>query len=165
MIRISASELRFGLDVVRELQDMNGINVTIEPTTFPDIKATDDKLVALCKKISGLLYTTDYNLSKVAAVETIRCLKLNELAQFLRPVALPGETVMVKIVQRGSSPNQGVGYLDDGTMIVVDGAAKLSGRKVTATVERMIKRLPVKWSSLRLIIKNRLVLGSRRCSR
>jgi len=128
---------RFGLDMVHQLQELEAISVILERSEFPSISATDDKLVALAKQIDGLLYTTDYNLSKVALVEGVIVLNVNELAQHLRPVALPGETVSVKIVQKGSSANQGVGYLDDGTMIVVDGAAKLSGRKVIATVDRM----------------------------
>ncbi len=128
---------RFGLDMVHELQQIDSIDVVIDRTEFPEIKATDDKLVALAKKLDGLLYTTDYNLSKVALVEGITVLNVNELAQHLRPVALPGEAVSVKIVQKGSSANQGVGYLDDGTMIVVDGAARMNGKKVTAIVDRM----------------------------
>ena len=128
---------RFGLDVVNELQNIETIKVTIDRSVFSDIPATDDKLVALSKKLHGYLYTTDYNLGKVAAVESVNVLNVNELAQHLRPVALPGESVDVKIVQKGSNPNQGVGYLDDGTMIVVDGAAKYMGKKVTALVERM----------------------------
>lgn len=128
---------RFGLDIVRELQELTPNNVVIDRTSFDEIDKTDDKLVALAKKTNGFLYTTDFNLGKVAAVESVSVLNVNELAQQLRPVALPGEHVTVKIVQKGSSPNQGVGYLDDGTMIVVDGAAKKIGRHVDAVVDRM----------------------------
>jgi len=128
---------RFGLDIVRELQENPLTKVTIDRTKFDDIPATDDKLVALSKKLNGLLYTTDYNLGKVAAVEEVQVLNVNELAQKLRPIALPGEKITVKIVQKGSSPHQGVGYLEDGTMIVVDGAAGHIGKLVSATVERM----------------------------
>jgi uncharacterized protein YacL len=127
---------RFGLDIVRELQEV-APKVIIDRTQFNNIDKTDDKLVALGKKIKGLLYTTDFNLGKVAAVEGVDVLNVNELSQQLRPVALPGEKVTVKILQKGSSPGQGVGYLDDGTMIVVDGALRSIGKHVTVTVERM----------------------------
>lgn len=98
---------------------------------------TDDKLVLLAKKLNAHLYTTDYNLGKVAAVEGIHVLNVNELAQSLRPIALPGETLNIKIIQKGSNRDQGVGYLDDGTMIVVDGAARHVGKVMPVTVMRM----------------------------
>ncbi len=145
---------RFGLDMVHELQELQDVNVVIDRSEFPDIAATDDKLVALAKKLDGLLYTTDYNLSKVALVEGIKVLNVNELAQHLRPVALPGETVTVKIVQKGSSANQGVGYLDDGTMIVVDGAARMMDKKVTASVDRMHQTVAGKMVFAKLVNSN-----------
>src|SRR6266702_745092 len=131
---------RFGLDIAHQLQDEAGLStasVFIDRTTFPDIPATDDKLVALSKKIKASLYTIDYNLTKVAAVEGIRVLNVNELAQTMRPVSLPGETLQIKIVQKGSNHDQGVGYLEGGTMILVDGAARHVGKTVAVTVSRM----------------------------
>lgn len=128
---------RFGLDIAHQLQDASPVPVVIDRTVFPDISATDDKLVALAKKLKAQLYTTDYNLAKVAAIEGVRVLNVNELAQNLRPITLPGETLTIKIVQKGSNPGQGVGYLDDGTMIVVEGAAKYVGRTMPVTVTRM----------------------------
>jgi hypothetical protein len=101
------------------------------------IPTTDDKLLVLTKKRKAQLYTTDYNLAKVAAVESVPVLNVNELAQSLRPVTLPGETLNIKIIQKGTNRDQGVGYLDDGTMIVVDGAARLVGCTVPVTVSRM----------------------------
>ena len=94
-------------------------------------------MLILTKKRKGQLYTTDYNLAKVAAVESVPVLNVNELAQSLRPVTLPGETLSIKIIQKGTNRDQGVGYLDDGTMIVVDGAARLVGSTVPVTVSRM----------------------------
>lgn len=126
---------RFGLEVAAELQEYSWTNVRVDQSNIPG--STDDKLVKLAKKLHAVLCTTDYNLNKVASVESVRVLNINELAQTLRPVTLPGETVQVKIVQRGSNPEQGVGYLEDGTMIVVDGAAKSVGAKTTAIVDRM----------------------------
>lgn len=127
---------RFGLDMARELQSTKGVKVTLDRTNF-DIKTTDDKLVALAKKLSADLYTTDFNLNKVATIEGVRVLNVNELAQSLRPLALPGEHKTVKIIQKGSNRNQGVGYLDDGTMVVVDGAANMIGKTVKAEVNRI----------------------------
>ena len=131
---------RFGLDIAHQLQDEAGLStakVVIDRTALPDISATDDKLIALCKRLKASLYTIDYNLTKVATVEAIRVLNVNELAQAMRPVSLPGETLQIKIVQKGSNHDQGVGYLEDGTMIVVDGAARHVGKTVDVTVSRM----------------------------
>ena len=129
---------RFGLDVIHELQQMpDQLTLTIDRTPLLNMKANDDKLIALSKQKKADLYTTDYNLGKVAAVEGIKVLNINELAQKLRPVNLPGEDLTIKIVQRGSSPDQGVGYLEDGTMVVVDNASGAIGRKLEIEVDRM----------------------------
>ncbi|HSX07863.1 MAG TPA: TRAM domain-containing protein [Candidatus Saccharimonadales bacterium] len=131
---------RFGLDIAHQLQDESGLstsNVTIDRTQFPDVPTTDDKLVALARRLKANLYTTDYNLTKVATVEGVQVLNINELAQTMRPVSLPGETLQIKILQKGSNHDQGVGYLEDGTMIVVDGAARYVGKTVNVTVSRM----------------------------
>lgn len=128
---------RYGLDVAHELQDTAPMRVIIDRTVFPNIPATDDKLVQLAKQQNAQLYTTDYNLSKVAAVEGVHVLNVNELAQSLRPITLPGETLQIKIIQKGSNRDQGVGYLDDGTMIVIEGGARFVGREMPVTVTRM----------------------------
>lgn len=130
---------RFGLDIAHELQDTAfNAKVTIDRTVFENVPATDDKLIQLAKKLKAFLYTTDYNLSKVASIEGVGVLNVNELAQGLRPVALPGETLKIKIIQKGSNHSQGVGYLEDGTMIVVEGGARYAGRPaVDVTVTRM----------------------------
>jgi uncharacterized protein YacL len=128
---------RFGLDIAHQLQDASPTPVTIERTVFTEAKANDDKLILLAKKLNGALCTTDYNLGKVAAVEGISVLNVNELSQALRPIALPGETLKIKIIQKGSNRDQGVGYLEDGTMIVVDGAARYINKTMPVTVTRM----------------------------
>ena len=128
---------RFGLDIAHQLQDSAPMKVIIDRAVLADITTTDDKLVALAKKLRAQLYTTDFNLGKVAAVEGVHVLNVNELAQGLRPIALPGETLQIKILQKGSSRDQGVGYLDDGTMIVVDGGARHIASTVPVTVTRM----------------------------
>lgn len=127
---------RFGLDVVRELQEGKNSTVVIDRSITTN-QPTDDKLVALAKKLKVGLYTTDYNLNKVADIEGVQVLNVNELAQQLRPNALPGERKTVKILQKGSNPKQGVGYLDDGTMIVVDDAASQINRIVEVEVTRI----------------------------
>jgi len=127
---------RYGLDVARRLQTVNTTEITINREQFPNIKAVDDKLVILARKLSADLYTTDYNLNKVASVEGVKVLNINELALTMRPVALPGEVKRVKIVQKGSGKNQGVGYLEDGSMVVVDNAQKRIGSTVEVEVSR-----------------------------
>lgn len=128
---------RYGLDIAHELQDTAPMRVVVDRTVFPGIDATDDKLVALAKKVRAQLYTTDYNLGKVAAVEGVQVLNVNELSQSLRPITLPGEMLNIKIIQKGSNRDQGVGYLEDGTMIVIEGGAKYVGREVPVSVTRM----------------------------
>jgi uncharacterized protein YacL len=128
---------RFGLEVAAELQEYTWVQVKIEGANFPGVTANDDKLVKLAKKMRAVLCTNDYNLSKVASIEGIKVLNINDLTQGLRPVALPGEKLEVKIAQKGSNPQQGVGYLEDGTMIVVDGAANVIGSTVAVMVDRM----------------------------
>lgn len=128
---------RYGLDIAHELQDSAPMKVIIDRTPLVEVTTTDDKLVALAKKLGAQLYTTDYNLAKVAAVEGVQVLNVNELSHSLRPITLPGETLKIKIIQKGSNRDQGVGYLDDGTMIVIEGGARHVGREVPVSVTRM----------------------------
>ncbi len=130
---------RYGLDVINELQKLKNTAVDIDNYMANSDVATDECILRLAKKHNARLCTTDYNLNKVASVEGVNVLNVNELAQALRPKALPGESVEVKIIQKGESKTQGVGYLDDGTMVVVDNAGKMKNKKVKATVERMIQ--------------------------
>lgn len=128
---------RFGLDIAHQLQDAAPTKVTVDRTLITEGSSVDDKLVLLARKLKAGLYTTDYNLAKVAAVEGVKALNVNELVQGLRPISLPGETLDIKIIQKGSNRDQGVGYLEDGTMIVVDAAARYIGKIVPVTVTRM----------------------------
>lgn len=143
---------RFGLDVVKELQDSSHANVVIDHSAMGDMP-TDDKLVKLAKKLGAGLYTTDYNLNKVADIEGVHILNVNELAQQLRPTALPGERQMVKILQKGSNPKQGVGYLEDGTMIVVDDAIRFINKIVEVEVTRIHQTMAGKMLFANLINK------------
>ncbi len=130
---------RFGLDVIRDLQDTRRTTVQIARETFNQIKEVDDKLIALAKLHHAMLYTTDYNLNKVAQIEGVTVLNVNELAQALRPPRLPGEQVEIKITQVGQDKTQGVGYLEDGTMVVVEQANKLIGQRVRVEFSRILQ--------------------------
>lgn len=130
---------RFGLDVIRELQDLRRCVVIIAREQFKSIHEVDDKLIALAKQYGAMLFTTDYNLNKVAQIEGITVLNVNELAQALRPPRLPGEQVELKVTQIGQDKTQGVGYLDDGTMVVVEQASKLVGQRVRVEFSRILQ--------------------------
>ncbi|MGD8374267.1 MAG: hypothetical protein PVI21_05445 [Candidatus Woesebacteria bacterium] len=130
---------RYGLDVIRDLQDLRRTKVTIAREQYKNIKEVDDKLIALAKQYGGMLYTTDYNLNKVAQIEGVVVLNVNELAQALRPRRLPGERVELKITQLGQDKTQGVGYLEDGTMVVVEKAGSKLGQRILVEFSRMLQ--------------------------
>ncbi len=130
---------RLGLDVVSELQQLKTTNVEIDIYGYSKSLPTDELILQLAVKLNASLCTTDFNLNKVAIVEGVPVLNVNELAQVLRPKMLPGESIEVKIIQKGEGPGQGVGYLEDGTMVVVDGAGRFKSKVVYAKVERMIQ--------------------------
>jgi len=124
--------------VVQELQQLPHIEVVIYDDG--DQTATvDEQLIILAKKLSAKLCTTDYNLNKVARTEQIMVVNVNELAHALRPMHLPGERIQVMIVAPGQNKDQGVGYLDDGSMVVVDGARSLVGKPVTVETVRVLQ--------------------------
>jgi len=126
---------RFGLEVVQLLQHEPEISVHIERTKV-EARTTDDKLVKLAKLINADLFTTDFNLNQVASIEGVRVLNVNELSHALRPVALPGEGFDVLVMQPGSNRDQGVGYMEDGTMIVIDGAKRDIGKTIKVRITR-----------------------------
>ncbi len=132
---------RYGLDVIRELQELRQDGVTIAREQFKHIKEVDDKLIALAKQYgSGAqLYTTDYNLNKVAQIEGVTVLNVNELAQALRPLWLPGERAEIKVIQVGQDTRQGVGYLEDGTMVVVEEGGNKVGQRILVECKRMLQ--------------------------
>ena len=144
---------RLGLDVVNELQQLKSTSVTIDNYLQSSDQLNDEIILNLAKKRGASLCTTDFNLNKVAVAEGVEVLNVNELAQVMRPQILPGEVIEVKIIQKGEGIGQGVGYLSDGTMAVVDGAIKLKGKVVTATVERMIQTKAGKMVFARLLQK------------
>ncbi len=128
---------RRGLDVLKKMQTSPTIDVEIDDTNVPDIeeaKGVDQKLLVFTKAYNGRLATTDYNLTKVAQVRAVDVVNINDLANSLKVVALPGEAMQVRIVKPGEEADQGIGYLDDGTMIVVEGARNKIGRDITLSV-------------------------------
>jgi uncharacterized protein YacL len=130
---------RRGLDVLHRIQKMSNVTVKIVDEDFPNIKEVDAKLVALAKMHGGKIVTNDFNLNKVAQLQGVSVLNLNELANALKPVVLPGESMNIFIVKEGKEFNQGVGYLDDGTMVVVDNARRLINHRVDVVVTSVLQ--------------------------
>jgi len=130
---------RRGLDVLNRIQNELKLPITIDETDFEDILEVDVKLLRLAKNSGGIVVTNDYNLNKVAGVTGVRVLNINELANAVKPVVLPGEEMVVQIAKEGKEPGQGVGYLDDGTMIVTDNARKLVGETVEVVVTTVLQ--------------------------
>ena len=130
---------RRGLDVLQKIQKMSNITVRIVDQDFPKIKEVDSKLVALARLLGGKIITNDFNLSKVAQLQGVTVLNFNELANSLKPIVLPGESMNIFIVKEGKESTQGGGYLDDGTMVVVDNARKLINKKINAVVTSVLQ--------------------------
>ncbi|HAJ26647.1 MAG TPA: PIN domain nuclease [Syntrophus sp. (in: bacteria)] len=136
---LKRSRGRRGLDILNRMQKMAGITIEIGEQDFPKIKGVDAKLVALARKTNAKILTNDFNLNKVAELQGIKILNVNELANALKPVVLPGETMTVKIIKEGKEPGQGVAYLDDGTMIIVDNAQKFQSSVVDVLVTSVLQ--------------------------
>ncbi len=130
---------RNGLDVVSELQRMDGIDVEILQDGSKAEEGVDERLLTLAKRHNALICTLDYNLNKVAVVEGIQVLNINELAQSLRMSHLPGEHMLIELQQKGQDSHQGVGYLPDGTMVVVEQSSSLIGQTVEVEVTRSLQ--------------------------
>ena len=130
---------RRGLEILNEMRLNEALQLDIIEEDPKDIKEVDHKLVYLAKKYRANILTTDYNLNRVATIEGVKILNINELANSIRAVVLPGEVMKVGVVQVGKEKNQGVGYLPDGTMIVVEGGDKLIGKEVECEVTRIFQ--------------------------
>lgn len=111
---------RRGLDILNKLRTEKIVPVEMSDEDFPDIKEVDSKLIALAKKVDGVIVTNDYNLNKVIQFQNVQVLNINSLAKSLRPRVIPGERMEVKVVKKGTERQQGVAYLDDGTMVVIE---------------------------------------------
>lgn len=130
---------RRGLDVLQRMQANERLGVQIIKTDYPQIREVDLKLIELAKELSGKILTTDFNLNKVAHLHSVEVLNINDLANSLKPAVLPGEKMNVSILKEGKEYNQGVGYLDDGTMVVVDHARRMIGRSVEISVTSVLQ--------------------------
>ena len=130
---------RRGLDVVQRLQKMPQVDVHLVNQDFPSVREVDLKLIELAKARPSKIVTNDFNLNKLAQVQGLEVLNINELANALRPVVLPGEAMRVFIIKEGKEHNQGVAYLDDGTMVVVDNARRLISKNIDITVTSVLQ--------------------------
>jgi uncharacterized protein YacL len=130
---------RRGLDVLDQLQKSSRISVVITELDYPEIKDVDSKLIELAKHMDAKIITNDFNLNKIAQLQGVAVLNINELANALKPVVLPGEMINVFILKEGKEKDQGVAYLDDGTMVVVDNSRKMIGQNVEITVTSVLQ--------------------------
>jgi uncharacterized protein YacL len=130
---------RRGLEILRELMQDDSLETRVFPRDYPAIREVDRKLIRLAKEESGVLLTTDYNLNRVAQVEGVKILNINELANAVKPRFIPGEEISVQVIDRGEEIGQGVGYLDDGTMVVVENGRRHIGRTIKATVKSTLQ--------------------------
>lgn len=130
---------RRGLDVLQRMQSNERLDIQIVPTDYPRLREVDLKLIELAKETGGKILTTDFNLNKVAHLHSVEVLNINDLVNALKPVVLPGEKMSIAILKEGKESNQGVGYLDDGTMVVVDHARRMIGRSVEINVTSVLQ--------------------------
>ncbi len=130
---------RRGLEILAKMQKDSPTPVEIVEDEVRDVSEVDAKLVALAKRYSGAILTNDFNLNRVAELQGLRVLNINSLANAVKPAVLPGEELRVKVIQDGKEAGQGVGFLDDGTMIVVEGGARFIDRELEVTVTRVLQ--------------------------
>ena len=130
---------RRGLEVLNTIQKDIGIPITIHEDDFPDIKEVDAKLVKLAKLLEAKIFTVDFNLNRVAAIQGVEVLNINELANAIKPVVFPGEVMEIKLLKDGKEHNQAVGYLEDGTMVVAEDARKFIGQTVKVAVTSVLQ--------------------------
>ena len=130
---------RRGLDILQRVQKITTLAVQIVEDDFPSVREVDMKLIELGKLYEGKIVTNDFNLNKVAQLHGVEVLNINELANSLKPIVLPGEAMKVFILKDGKEYNQGVAYLDDGTMVVVDNARKMIGKTIDISVTSVLQ--------------------------
>ncbi|TPW19432.1 MAG: hypothetical protein FD126_2695, partial [Elusimicrobia bacterium] len=130
---------RRGLDMLARLQENPDVRVKIHDRDIPDVAEVDAKLVRLAKELGAKVITTDFNLNKVATVEGVTCLNVNDLTTVLKPVVLPGEVMSVFLMKEGKERDQGVGYLDDGTMVVMEEGKRHIGKRVEGVVSSILQ--------------------------
>jgi len=147
---------RRGLDMLEKLKSVHGVEIIVHDEGLPEIRDVDAKLVRLAKMLDCQVLTNDYNLNKVAKLEGVSVLNINDLSGALRPVVFPGERLTVQIKREGKERNQGVAFLDDGTMIVVDNARKFLGKSVEIAVTSVLQTAAGKMIFAELTDKNAL---------
>jgi len=130
---------RRGLDILQKMQKIAHVTVQIVETDFPEVREVDLKLIELARRMGGKIVTNDFNLNKVAQLRGVPVLNINELANSLKPVVLPGEVMRVFVIKEGKEAGQGVAYLDDGTMVVVDQAKKALGKTIEVSVTSVLQ--------------------------
>jgi uncharacterized protein YacL len=130
---------RRGLDMLQRLRNNSKLDIQIVETDFPAVKEVDLKLIELGKQLEAVIITNDFNLNKVSQLRGVSVLNVNELANALKPVVLPGEAMRVFVLKEGKEYNQGVAYLDDGTMVVIDNARKLIGKNADIAVTSVLQ--------------------------
>ncbi len=130
---------RRGLDILNVIQKMTNLKVNFVEDDFPHVKEVDTKLIELAKKMDAKILTNDFNLNKVAGLQGVKILNINDLCNALKPVVLPGEAIRVFILKEGKESGQGVAYLDDGTMVVVDHAKRWIGKNVDVIVTSVLQ--------------------------
>lgn len=130
---------RRGLEILNKLQKQDDIPIEITDMDIPDTNEVDSKLVRLGKRLDAPVLTNDYNLNRVAELQGVKVLNINELANAVKAIVLPGETIKVRIIQEGKEVGQGVGYLDDGTMVVVEDGKQYISNTMEVTVTRVLQ--------------------------
>jgi uncharacterized protein YacL len=133
---------RRGLDMLNKLQTNDKVEIKISDVRLPSVEEAgdvDQKLVAMAKKIDGRIVTNDYNLNKIAQIRGVEVININDLANAMKPVVMPGESVTVKIIKPGEEVGQGIGYLEDGTMVVAEGSRDKINSEVTLTVTSVLQ--------------------------
>lgn len=130
---------RRGLDIVKELQNSDTVNIVIEKKDYKDLKEVDIKLLKLANETGSMVVTNDYNLNKLAKVQNIKVLNINDLANSVKTVVIPGERMLVNIIKEGKEKRQGLAYLEDGTMIVVEEGKDLIGEEVEVMVTTVLQ--------------------------
>ncbi len=130
---------RRGLDILNRLQKSPNVTVELTEKDFPKIKEVDTKLIALAKELDADILTNDFNLNKVARIQGINVLNINQLANAVKPIVLPGESISVTITKQGKEKDQGVAYLDDGTMVVVENGEQLLNRGIDVVVTSILQ--------------------------
>ena len=130
---------RRGLDILQRIQKIANLEIRIVEEDFPQVREVDLKLIELAKIYGCKIVTNDFNLNKVAQLRGVEVLNINELANALKPIVLPGETMRVFILKEGKEYNQGVAYLDDGTMVVVDNARRMISKTIDVSVTSVLQ--------------------------